>query len=32
MAEYRAYISLAPPGRLRDRAEEALRMLEEEGN
>jgi len=30
--EYRAYISLAPPGRLRDRAEEALRMLEEKGD
>jgi tetratricopeptide (TPR) repeat protein len=30
--EYRAYISLAPPGRSRDRAEEALRMLEEESD
>ena len=29
MAEYRTYISLAPPGRLRDRAAGALRMLEE---
>jgi len=32
MAEYRAYISLAPPGRLRVRAEEALRRLEEESD
>lgn len=31
MEEYRAYISVAPPGSPRDRAAEALRMLEEEG-
>jgi Tfp pilus assembly protein PilF len=29
MEAYRAYISLAPPGRLRDRATEALRRLED---
>jgi tetratricopeptide (TPR) repeat protein len=32
MEEYRAYISLAPPGRTRERAEEALRMLEKESH